>query len=180
MDRYRAWICSDLIYWHYNKMHYSFTCLFCKTKNNMVFLPTSYSNNLSHSILPSTDHGIWVSRSTMENATAKFYCQMGYRENSTCWQTTCKGGRWENFRPCTCVIEIPTVLPPSSIHTVFIGRTPTPATPRDDSLLLRSLSDKLQLMWITEISAAFVVIIIALITSLIVCSKFRYNKIIFC
>lgn len=128
--------------------------------------------------MPSTDHGIWVSRSTVENATARFYCNMGYRENSTCRPTTCKDGRWENLRPCTCVIEIPTVPPPSSIHTTITGRTPPPVTPRDDSLLLGSLSDKLQLMWITEISAAFVVVIIALITSLIVCSNFRYNMII--
>lgn len=129
--------------------------------------------------MPSTDHGVWVSSSTMENATAKFYCQMGYRENSSCRQTTCNGGRWENFLPCTCVIEIPTVPTPSSppTHTVPTGRAPPRATPTDNSLLLQSLSDKLQLIWITEISTAFAVVLIALITSLIVCSKFRYDTI---
>lgn len=126
-------------------------------------------------ILPSTDHGVWVSSSTMENATAKFYCQMGYKENSSCRQTTCIGGRWENFQPCTCVIEIPTVPTPSSAHTVSTGRNQPRATPTDNSLLLRSLSNKLQLIWITEISTAFAVVLIALITSLIVCSKFRYD-----
>lgn len=129
--------------------------------------------------MPSTDHGVWVSSSTMENAKAKFYCQMGYRENSSCRQTTCNGGRWENFLPCTCVIEIQTVPTPSSppTHTVPTGRAPPRATPTDNSLLLRSLSDKLQLIWITEISTAFAVVLIALITSLIVCSKFRYDTI---
>lgn len=104
---------------------------------------------------------------------------MGYRENSSCRQTTCNGGRWENFLPCTCVIEIPTVPTPSSppTHTVPTGRAPPRATPTDNSLLLRSLSDKLQLIWITEISTAFAVVLIALITSLIVCSKFRYDTI---
>lgn len=123
-------------------------------------------------ILSSTDHGVWVSNNTLENATARFYCNMGYRENSTCRPTICTNGRWENYQPCTCK-EIPTVPPPPSTHTTPTGRTPPPATPRDDSLLLRSISDKLQLMWISVGTGVFVVIIIALITALVLCSKFR-------
>lgn len=112
----------------------------------------------------------------MENATARFYCNMGYRENSTCRPTICKNDRWENYQPCTCK-EIPTVPPQPSTHTTPTGRTPPPATPRDDSLLLRSISDKLQLMWITVGTGVFVVVIIALITALVLCSKFRYEMI---
>lgn len=126
-------------------------------------------------ILSSTNNGVWVSNSTKENATARFRCNMGYRENSTCRPTTCKDGSWENFQPCTCT-EIITVPPPPSTHTVPTGRTPPPATPRDDSLLLRSISDKLQLMWITVGTGVFVVVIIALITALVLCSKFRSRR----
>lgn len=40
-----------------------------------------------------------------------------------------------------------------------------------------SISDKLQLMWITVGTGVFVVVIIALITALVLCSKFRYEMI---
>lgn len=125
--------------------------------------------------MSSTDHGVWVSNNTLENATARFRCNMGYRENNTCRPTICKNGNWENYQPCACM-EIPTEPPPPSTHTTPTGGTPPPATPRDDSLLLRSISDKLQLMWITVGTGVFVVII-ALITALVLCSKFRYEMI---
>ncbi|XP_078337855.1 protein mesh-like isoform X2 [Crassostrea virginica] len=126
---------------------------------------------LSCPILPSTTHGIWVANNTMENATAVFYCNMGYRQLRSCGKPICRNGIWQNLQRCSCE-EIPTVSPSSTIQT---GQaTPLSTTPKDNAQLLRSissLSDKIQMMWITMGTGVLFIVVVVLITSLVICFK---------
>ena len=127
-------------------------------------------------ILPSTTHGIWVANNTMENATAVFLCNMGYRRMRSCGQPICKNGIWQNLQRCSCE-EIPTVPPSSTIQT---GQTtPLSTTPKDNAQLLRSISslpDKLQMIWITMTTGVLFIVVVVLVTSVVICFKIGYES----
>ena len=127
-------------------------------------------------ILPSTTHGIWVANNTMENATAVFLCNMGYRQMRSCRQPICKNGIWQNLQRCSCD-EILTVPPSSTTQT---GQTtPLSTTPKDNAQLLRSISslpDKLQMIWITMTTGVLFIVVVVLVTSVVICFKIGYES----
>ena len=142
----------------------------------MIMYVLSIFPVLSCPILPSTTHGIWVANNTMENATAVFYCNMGYRQLRSCGQPICRNGIWQNLQRCSCE-EIPTVPPSSTTQT---GQTtPLSTTPKDNAQLLRSissLSDKIQMMWITMGTDVLFIVVVVLVTSLVICFKTGYDS----
>ena len=127
-------------------------------------------------ILSSTTHGIWMANNTMENATAVFYCNMGYRQLRSCGKPICRNGIWQNLQRCSCE-EILTVPPSSTTQT---GQTtPLSTTPKDNAQLLRSissLSDKIQMMWITMGTGVLFIVFVVLVTSLVICFKTGYDS----
>ncbi|XP_062581787.1 uncharacterized protein LOC134243551 [Saccostrea cucullata] len=53
-------------------------------------------------VLQSVNGGSWLSNSTIENATATFYCLENYSMNGTCQPKTCINGTWTNIQMCSC------------------------------------------------------------------------------
>lgn len=125
------------------------------------------------------DYGVWVFNNILENVIVRFYCNMGYRENSMCRLMICKNGRWENYQLCLCK-EILIVFFLLFIYIIFIGRILFFVIFRDDLLLLCFIFDKLQLMWIIVGMGVFVVVIIVFIMVLVLCFKFWYEMIFLC